>query len=128
MIGQYPLVPEGLMTDTIKSLGAAVVTLVTASLTIWWLYEVASRLGLAPTKDDAGNIVLDQFQRAKDILIVVLPLFSAALAYWVGSQGISAAKEEAASAKGKLDAVLDVSPEGILKRAKELHPTAFGSS
>jgi hypothetical protein len=116
------------MTEKIKSLGAALVTLVTAALTIWWLYEVASRLGVAPTKDDAGNIVLDEFQRAKDILIVVLPLFSAALAYWVGSQGTTAAKEEAASAKGKLDAVLDASPEGILKKAKDLHPTAFGSN
>ena len=114
------------MTDTIRSLGAALVTLVTAALTVWWLYEVARRLGVAPTKDPAG-IVLDQFQRAKDILIVVLPLFSAALAYWVGSQGTSAAKEEAASAKGKLDAVLDVSPEALLKRAKEAHPEAFGS-
>lgn len=113
------------MSDLIKAVGAGMFTVITAVIAVWWLYEVASRLGVSPTLDEGGTVVMDQFQRAKDILIVVLPLFSASLAYWVGSQGTTAAKEEAASAKDKLDAVLDASPAGVLAKAKTSHPQAF---
>jgi hypothetical protein len=113
------------MQENAKSAGAFLITALTAAIAIWWLYEVAIRLGIPPTLDEAGNITLDQFQRAKDILIVVLPFFSGVIAYWVGSSGTSAAKEEAKDSKDKLDAVIDASPEGILKKAKEMHPTAF---
>jgi len=113
------------MQERVKSVGAILVSVVTAAIAIWWLYEVAVRLGVPPVKDDQGNIVIDQFQRAKDILIVVLPLFSASIAYWVGSSGTADAKKEAQDSKSKLDAVLDASPQGMLQRAKELHPEAF---
>jgi hypothetical protein len=113
------------VSEKIKSIGAAVVSLITAGIAIWWLALVANRLGLKPEVNDKGIVVLDQFQRAKDILIVVLPLFSAALAYWVGSQGTAEAKKEAAATKQQLEAVLDQSPEGVLKKAKETHREAF---
>ncbi len=113
------------MSDRIKSAGAIVVSAVTALVAVWWLYEVAMRLGVPPTKDPEGNIVMDEFQRAKDILIIVLPLFSASIAYWVGSSGTEAAKKEATDSKKKLDAVLDASPQGILAKAKAAHPEAF---
>lgn len=112
------------MSDTIKAAGAILVSAITGLIAIWWLYEVSIRLGLAPVEDASGN-VLDEFQRAKDILLVVLPLFSASIAFWVGSSGTNAAKKEAADNKQKLDAVLDASPEGLLKKAKDLHPDAF---
>lgn len=111
--------------DVIKSIGAILVTVVTAGLAIWWLALIAQRLNLEPKVNDKGVVVLDEFQRAKDILLVVLPLFSASLAYWVGSQGTTVAKKEADSAKGKLEAVLDVSPEGILEKARTKHSAAF---
>lgn len=112
------------MSDNIKSAGAIIVSAITGLITIWWLYEVATRLDLPPVKDSAGNIV-DQFQRAKDILTVVLPLFSASIAFWVGSSGTVAAKKDAAESKQQLNAVLDASPEGLLRKAKDMHPDAF---
>lgn len=112
------------MSENIKAAGSIIVSAITGLITIWWLYEVSTRLGLAPTKDSAGNVV-DQFQRAKDILIVVLPLFSASIAFWVGSSGTVAAKKEAVESKQQLNAVLDASPEGLLRKAKDMHPDAF---
>lgn len=111
--------------DRLRAVGAIVVSVVAAGLAVWWLYEVAIRLSIRPVTDASGAVVLDEFQRAKDILLVVLPLFSASLAYWVGSQGTAAAKQDAADAKDKLLAVLDVSPEGVLKDARDKHPEAF---
>ena len=122
---QVPADDKGSSSDSIKAIGAVIVTIVTAGVTIWWLALVAQRLGVKPEVNAAGAVVLDQFQRAKDLLLVVLPLFSAASAYWVGNSGSTAAKKEAETAKGKLEAVLDSSPEGILDTAKQKHPEAF---
>jgi chloramphenicol 3-O-phosphotransferase len=113
--------------DQLKAIGAIVATVLTGAIVIWWLVIVAQKLGVkAEVKN--GNVVLDQYGRAKDILLVVLPLFSAALAYWVGSSGTQEAKNEAAGAKQQLDAVIDTAPEGTLQRAKELHRDAWGST
>lgn len=122
------------MTEDIKSIGAVLATVVTAVIAIWWLYIVYQRIGMKPEIDMAGNVILDEYQRAKDILLVVLPLFTAALAYWTGSQGTTQAKKEAkdarqetGDAKRQLEAVIDSSPEGVLKRAKDEHPEAFST-
>jgi len=115
------------MPDWIKSLGAIFVSAATALIAIWWLWLVAIRLGVPPTKDAQGNITIDEFQRTKDILIVVLPFFSASIAYWVGSSGTADAKKDADASKKQLDAVIDASPEGILAKAKDAHPEAFSS-
>jgi hypothetical protein len=77
---------------------------------------------------EGGAVVLDQWSRAEDILLVVLPLFTATLAYWVGVQGTTEAKKEAQGAKQQLNAVLDQSPVDVLKKAKAAHPEAFGLS
>jgi hypothetical protein len=106
--------------------GALVVTIFTAAIVTWWLILVANRIGVKPVVEN-GSVTLDEWSRAKDILLVVLPLFTATLAYWVGSRGTADAKEEAAGAKAQLDAVIDSSPEGILKKAKKDHPDAFSS-
>jgi hypothetical protein len=111
--------------EKVKSVGAIVATVFTALILIWWLGIVAQRIGTKPVVDTEGNIVLDEWARAKDILLVVLPLFSAALAFWVGSQGTTEAKKEAEGTKKKLEAVIDSSPEGLLKKAKLDHPDAF---
>jgi hypothetical protein len=117
---------EGLaVSDTIKAAGAIIVSAITGVIAIWWLYEVSTRLGLPPATDASGNVI-DEFQRAKDILIVVLPMFSASIAFWVGSSGTAAAKKEAADSRQQLDAVIDASSEGVLQKAREMHPSAFG--
>ncbi|HET9436496.1 MAG TPA: hypothetical protein VFO50_06530 [Candidatus Limnocylindrales bacterium] len=113
------------MADNIKALGAIAVTIGTAVLAAWWLYEVAARLNVRPEVGQDGTVILDTFQRAKDILLVVLPLFSASIAFWVGSSGTTEAKKDAAVAKDRLEAVIDASPEGVLERARVAHPNAF---
>lgn len=110
--------------EKVKGVGAIVITLLTGAVTIWWLALVAQRLGVRPVVEN-GSVVLDEFQRTKDILLVVLPLFSAAVAYWVGSREAKDAKEEAATTKEQLTAVLDQGEANLLKRAKETYPEAF---
>ena len=112
---------------TFKAIGAFIATLFTGAILIWWLIIVASKIGVEPVVEN-GNVVMDEWERSKDILIIVLPLFSAALAYWVGSQGEADAKKETDETKKQLDAVIDSSPEGILKKAMDEHPDAFKSS
>jgi hypothetical protein len=113
--------------DQMKTIGAFVATILTAAIVIWWLVIVAQKLGVKPEVEN-GNVVLDEFGRAKDILLVVLPLFSAALAYWVGASGTQDAKKDAEGAKEKLDAVIDSAPQGSLQKAKEMHPDAWGAT
>ena len=112
--------------DKIKSVGAILVTLIAGGLAVWWLALVAQRLGVRPIVEN-GNVILDEFQRSKDILLVVMPLFSAAVAYWVGSREAKEAKEEASASKEQLVAVLDQGPADLLRRAKTAYPEAFST-
>jgi len=57
--------------------------------------------------------------------VIVLPLFTASIAYWVGSQGTTEAKEETKKAQNQLKAVLDASDGGVLDRAQQANPAAF---
>lgn len=84
-------------------------------LTVWWLYVVANHLSVAPQTNESGEVVLDTFQRAKDILLVVLPLLTTALGYWFGAAGKEKAEQKAEAAQSEL---LDV--------AKRANPQAFG--
>lgn len=83
------------------------------------------RLGTKPKVDTAGNVVLDEHARAKDILLVVMPLFTASLAYWTGARATTEAKEEANQAKKQLNAVIDVAGQDTLVEAKAKHSDAF---
>src|SRR4051812_50174396 len=71
----------------------------------WWLFVVAGHLGDSPVVDQQGNVVMDEFQRTKDILLVVLPLLTTALGDWFGSggkdKGGGAAQEGAEKAKAQ---------------------------
>lgn len=82
--------------------------------------------------DANGNVIIDPFQRSKDILLVVLPLFSASIAYWVGAQGTNDAKKDAKDAKeevkkseNQLKAVLAAVEPDALDKARMAHPEAF---
>lgn len=123
---------KGLTETTAKAIGVIIVTILTAVIAIWWLYVVATHINVQPVVNASGAVVLDEYARAKDILLVVLPLFTATLAYWVGAKGTSDAKEETAEAKkqtektqAQLNAVVDVSDRGILKNAMTEFPEAF---
>jgi hypothetical protein len=120
--------------DRIGPTVRGMVTLIVVILAAWWLVQVALRLGTAPVKDQGGNIVLDEYQRAKDILLVVLPLVTTTFGYWFGAQGreraerqVNDAKQAADSAETKYRAVLSVAPPDILQEAKKFYPGAFES-
>ena len=110
--------------------------LITAGLFLfvaWWLYAVWHHLGDVPVVDSNGNVVVDEFQRTKDILLVVLPLLTTALGYWFGSEGKDKAEENAKRAEQtakaeqtKVQALLQVAPENQVTAAKKQYPEAFG--
>ena len=110
--------------------------IITAGLVVfvaWWLYLVARHIGDAPVVDTHGDVVLDKFQRAKDILLVVLPLLTTALGYWFGSEGkdqaegkVKQAQKTAENEQTKVQALLQVTPEDQVKAAKKQYPVAFG--
>jgi hypothetical protein len=92
-----------------------------------------SQISSVPTRDDDGQ-TLDTYQRAKDVLLVVLPLLTTALGYWFGAAGresaeakASAALSEAKRTQQKLEGVLGSSREqDLLSKAQALYPDAFG--
>jgi hypothetical protein len=99
----------------------------------WWLVVVSRHLGDAPSVNANGDVVLDEFQRTKDILLVVLPLLTTALGYWFGSEGKDKAEESAKQAEktakdeqAKVQALLQVTPEEQVTAAKKQNWEAFG--
>jgi hypothetical protein len=112
--------------ERLNAVARAAFTAALVLVTIWWLVEVSSRLGTAPTKDDDGNIIVDEYQRAKDILLVVLPLLTTAIGYWFGAQGKDEAEAKAQKSQEETKAVIAASTDPqLLPRARELYPRAF---
>jgi hypothetical protein len=110
----------------IKSIGTVVITVFVFGIVIWWLTVVLNRLGTAPQVNAKGAVIVDQYQRATDILFVVFPLATAAVGYWFGNQGRSRAQDQAQQAQSKLTAVLGTSADGdLLKNAAAAFPVAF---
>lgn len=110
----------------IKSVGTIVITVFVFGIVIWWLAVVLNRLGTAPKVNSKGAVIVDQYQRATDILFVVFPLATAAVGYWFGNQGRARAQEQAQQAQSKVTAVLGSSDDGeLLKKAAATFPAAF---
>jgi hypothetical protein len=111
------------------------ITLILLAMSAAWLLVVYGALGDQTVKGADGS-VLDQFQRSKDILLVIFPLLTTALGYWFGSAGrqeaqitATMAQDTADMAQRKLASVLDSSEEsGLLDKAKDKDPEAFGIS
>lgn len=110
------------------------VTLVILSMTLWWLVVVGARLGTPPVMGEGGAVLVDEYARAKDILLVVLPLTTTAFGFWFGVQGKDKAEEKADRAEEKADKAVGESkaliasstdPE-LLQRARDTYPEAFG--
>ena len=110
----------------IKSIGTVVIIAFVFGIVIWWLAVVLDRLGTAPQVNSEGAVIVDQYQRATDILFIVFPLAAAAVGYWLGNQGRARAQEQAQQAQSKLTAVLGSSGDGdLLKKAAATFPAAF---
>jgi hypothetical protein len=109
-----------------KSIGTIVITVFVFGIVIWWLAVVLNRLGTAPQVNSRGAVIVDQYQRATDILFVVFPLATAAVGYWFGNQGRARAQEQAQQAQSKVTAVLGSSDDGeLLSKAAKSFPAAF---
>jgi hypothetical protein len=119
---------------SVKSWGSVIVTVLVfaaffAVLAVW-----LGKIGTNPVKDRQGNIVRDEWQRAKDVMIFVGPFATAALGYWFGSDGKQKAQQAADVAQGKADkaqaqkeAILSAASPDVLERAKAVRPEAFTS-
>lgn len=64
-----------------------------------WLWLVGSRLGVPPEYTEDGKLIIDQYARAKDILVAVLPLATTVLGYYFGAAGKDKAEESAQKAQ-----------------------------
>jgi hypothetical protein len=113
------------MLSRVKDAGAVLITILFAAIVVWWLYEVAQRLGLAPVVNDQGAVVLDEFQRAKDILVLVFPLLTAAGGYWLGNKGAESARAEARESNAKLESLIAVSPPDRVAAARSMNQAAW---
>jgi hypothetical protein len=112
--------------ETVNTWIRGVLTFMLLALTVWWLSQVARLIETPPVLDATGKVTLDAFSRAKDILLVVLPLLTTALGYWFGAAGKAKAEDSADQAKVQLKEVLNASGEDLLTKAKANNPAAFG--
>lgn len=111
--------------DKIKSIGTIVVTAGVFILVVIWMVAVWKNLGAAPVYNEDGTVKLDEFARAKDILVLVFPLLTTAVGFWLGSQGTAKAEEKADKADAQKTAVLDSAEPGLLETARQNYPDAF---
>ena len=58
----------------------------------------------------------DEFQRAKDIFVLVLPLLTTAVGYWLGSQGTAKAEEKTEVAQKQKEALLGAGSDDLLTK------------
>lgn len=89
------------LTEQIKSAGTIVVTALVFILVLVWMVAVWQNLGSVPEHNDDGTLKIDKYARAKDIFVLVLPLLTTAVGFWLGSQGTAKAEEKAAKADEK---------------------------
>ena len=94
-------------------------------LALGWFFVVAKRLGTPPVVNEDGAVVLDEFQRAKDILLVILPLVTTAFGYWFGAAGADKAEKKAEQAQRENRALVSATPQA-LATARDKYPEAFG--
>jgi hypothetical protein len=112
-------------------IGISVVLLALAAL---WLWRIANDISVAPSLDPEGTVIFDQYQRSKDVLLIVIPLVTTVLGYWFGAAGKAKAEENADKAQAKADqaekkvqGILDSSSQtGLLELARQQYPDAFG--
>lgn len=125
--------PTPTLTERVKSTGTIAVTVLVFILVIVWMVAVWRNLGKAPhyRKD---TLSYDEFTRAKDVLVLVLPLLTTAVGYWLGSQGTAAAQKKAETAENKASEAQKQASDahaesarrqGQLEQLEKTHPQAF---
>jgi len=124
----------------IKGAGTIVVTLFIFVIVGAWLYFTATKVGVAPVFNSKGIPTIDQYGRAKDILLIVFPLATAAVGFWFGNQQTAQAQKQADTAtqsaqlahaqarqsQAKVEAILGASNDTeLIQKAKAASPSAF---
>jgi hypothetical protein len=94
------------MPDQIKSIGAIVVTVCVFVAVGFSIFNVIDKIGSVPTLA-GGHVILDQFQRAKDIFTPLLALATTAVGYWLGNDGKQKAQAQADAAQDRAKAAHD---------------------
>ncbi len=120
-----------------REVGAAILSVAVIVLTAVVLWNTVDLTSKPPQTYAVGTETLtySPFDRAKDILNIVIPLFSAVLAYWLGvkSEGDTNKAQQRAledhRARGRrsdriLEAILSVDGQ-VLGRARQQYPEAF---
>lgn len=102
-------------------------------LSAWWLWVVWQKLSVQPVLSEDGKVIFDEYARAKDVLLVVVPLLTLALGYWFGAQGTAKAEEKAQKEEKKaeetnaqLKEALGLLPADLYQQAVAEKPKAFG--
>lgn len=118
--------------DRVKSAGTVIISVLVFLIVLFWLVILSQRLGKAPVYGENGEVQVDEFARAKDIFVLVLPLLTTAVGFWLGNQGTvkaeaqaASAAEQAASAEAKTQSVLAEAPPGLLAAARNSYPEAW---
>lgn len=123
--------------DSIKSAGTIVVTILIFVFVAMWSVAVWQNLGSPPKYlPDGKTVKIDEFARAKDIFVLVLPLLTTAVGYWLGSQGTVKAQQRADDAEAAKTSALQAASaakseaaatQAVLDHVKGTHPQAFAA-
>ncbi len=123
------------LTEKIKSAGTIVVTALIFIFVAMWSVAVWRTLGKAPVYfADGKTVKVDEFLRAKDIFVLVLPLLTTAIGYWLGSQGTVKAEKKADEAEAGKTVAQKTAHEAAsgeaaarakLEYATQMYPEAF---
>jgi hypothetical protein len=127
-----PSLPRAKATP-VMNLGAIVMSLGLFILVLTWIIVVGTHIGTVPVYNNDGSLKMDEYARAKDILVLLLPLLTTAAGFWLGSLGTGQAQKQAAAAQDQRSAILSVAPPmpdgmDVLTAAKTAHPAAFDRS
>lgn len=104
--------------DDIKNAGTVIVTVLIFIFVGMWSIALWQNLGKAPVPAHKGlSLGMDEYARAKDIFILVLPLLTTAVGYWFGSQGTVKAQQRAADADTARNQALEARSEAQVQAA-----------
>jgi hypothetical protein len=129
--------PQRAMAAPVMNVGAIVMSIALFIVVLTWVIVVGIHIGTQPVHNKDGTVQMDAYARAKDILVLILPLLTTAAGFWLGSQGTGQAQKQAADAttvakeaQEQRSAILSVAPSmtdgtDVLTAAKAAHPAAF---
>ena len=129
--------PQRAMAAPVMNVGAIVMSIALFIVVLTWVIVVGIHIGTQPVLNKDGTVQMDAYARAKDILVLLLPLLTTAADFWLGSQGTGqaqkqaeAATTEAKKAQDQRSAILSVAPpmpgnKDLLTVARDAHPAAW---